>query len=181
MRGGGTGAVARLVAGDARADLGAERVARRGEQLADVAMRDLGRALLEGSVDEAAVPAGEGGAKWRRGAERGGAGWNGGRSGKMYGATGCRHAARHRAERCLLGFRPAALRQGPHSRDNERSRATGRAAYALRHGSERVSGSKPEEMSLMIVFSIDFMSHRLRGERSSGSREGARGEGGSSR
>ena len=60
---------------------------------------------------------------------------------------------------------------------NERSRATGRAAYALRHGSERVSGSKPEEMSLMIVFSIDFMSHRLRGERSSGSREGARAQG----
>ena len=102
---------------------------------------------------------------------------SGGRRGKMYGATGCRHAARHRAERCLLRFRPAALRQGPDSRNSERSRATGRAAYALRHGSERVSGSKPEEMSLMIVFSIDFMSHRLRGERSSGSREGARAQG----
>ena len=45
----------------------------------------------------------------------------------------------------------------------------GGVPYALRHGSERVSGSKPEEMSLMIVFSIDFMSQRLgRGEQGSG-------------
>ena len=48
----------------------------------------------------------------------------------------------------------------------------GGVPYALRHGSERVSGSKPEEMSLMIVFSIDFISQRLR--------RVARGEGGGS-
>ena len=47
----------------------------------------------------------------------------------------------------------------------------GGGGYALRHGSERVSGSKPEEMSLMIVFSIDFMSQRL-GRAGLGVREG---------
>ena len=111
MRGGGTGAAARLVAGDARADLGAERVARRGEQLADVAMRDLGRALLEGSVDEAAVPAGEGGAKWRSGAEpggaQGGAGDAGARCTVLQGAATQLATARSAAS-SVLGPRPCA-------------------------------------------------------------------------
>jgi hypothetical protein len=102
------GAVARLVAGDARADLGAELVARPGEQLADVAVRDLGRALLEGRVDEAAVPVDEG----RAGVSGGCGGGEGG------GAGCCRVPSRRAPPHGVLPpwFRPAARRQGQPAR-----------------------------------------------------------------
>jgi hypothetical protein len=96
----------------------------------------------------------------------------------VQGAAGCRHAGRRRTECCLLGLGPRpGAKASPHGgREEPCNRATGGVPYALRHGSERVSGSKPEEMSLMIVFSIDFMSQRL-GTAGARGKAGARGEG----
>ena len=66
----------------------------------------------------------------------------------------------------LLLLRPAAQRRRPLAPGARAVQRAGsgrvcRTRYALRRGSERVSGSNPEEMSRMIVFSMDFMSHRL--------------------